>query len=160
VTSGAPAGIHDLAHLADFVARQRAHAALIAETAGGFVVESTDPVAKRWWATVASRHGWHAELWADRYPTIPGLDLDRATAAARPALQAVADSLTGGASDDERTARYQAVVDRLRTDLSAVRRSLDDRLDAPTARVLDLVLTDLNLPHPDLPHPDLPHPPN
>jgi hypothetical protein len=157
VKSGAPAGVHDVADLADlaeFVARQRAHAVLIAETAGAFVVESTEPAAKRWWASVASRHGWQAELWADRYPAVPGLDLDRATAAARPALQAVADSLTGGASDDERTARYQAAVDRLRTDLSAVRRSLDDRLDAPTARVIDLVLADL--PNP----PDLPHPPN
>jgi hypothetical protein len=141
VTTGAPAGIHELA---DFVARHHALALVLAEAAGTLLADTADPAAKPMWAAAASRHAWHAELWANRYPAVPGLDLDHATTTARDGLRPVVDELNAeGVSADERAARHHAAVDRLRDELAHARTALDDRLDAPTARLFDLILADL-----------------
>jgi hypothetical protein len=142
VTTGAPAGIHELA---DFVARHHALALALAEAAGTLLTDTDDPAAKPTWAAAASRHAWHAELWADRYPAVPGLDLHDATTAAQDGLRSFVDDLNAdGVSADERTTRHHVAVDRLRDELAHTRAALDDRLDAPTARLLDLILADLS----------------
>jgi hypothetical protein len=146
VTTGAPAGIHELA---DFVARHHALALVMAEAAGMLLTDTADPAAKPMWAAAASRHGWHAGLWADRYPAVPGLDLNDAASAARDGLHSVVDDLNAdGVSAHERASRHQAAVARLRDELARTRVDLDDRLDAPTARLLDLIIADLPPPTP------------
>ena len=81
-------------------------------------------------ATWAHRHAWHAQLWADRFPSIPSTTLDRPV---------IAPSDTG--------------VDRALGDLvarcEALRDDVDGVLDPPTIRVCDLVLADL---HAELEH--------
>lgn len=142
MTAGAPGTIHELA---DLTARHRALALLLAETAGRWIVESPEADAKPSWAAAASRHAWHAELWAERFPAVLGadLDLDLATTTARAELDVLAADLDAATSTTERLARYREVVDRTADALSDIRVALDERLDAPTARLLDLVVTDL-----------------
>lgn len=137
--------IHDLARLA---ARERARSIVLAEATGRWLAEADPAAQSRFWAHATSRHGWHAELWAGRFPAIPGFDLDPATAEASPDTSPLADELATTPATD-RLGRYLAALDVVAVELRAQRDRLDPELDAPTARVLDLVLADVDtLRHP------------
>jgi hypothetical protein len=75
-------------------------------------------------ATWAHRHAWHAQLWADRFPSIPAVALSRPV----------------GRSSDADVTR---VLGDLIAGCEALRVDVDDVLDPPTVRVCDLVLADL-----------------
>ncbi len=106
--------------------------------------DHTSPSARPFYAAWSQHQAWHAELWAARHPTAPDADLDAATASARARLDPVATALAALPDD---TARLTFLADQVLPQLEQVlaehRERLDERLDAPTARVVDLVLTDV-----------------
>jgi hypothetical protein len=139
VTSGSPATVHGLAEL---IGRQRALDLLLFELTGRWATDTDDPALAPFWAARSRDHAWHAELWADRFPALPGFDLEAATTAAERSLDD-AVALRDARTSQDRLARYGAVVTRLIDEIHAVEQTLDPRLDAPTARILALVLHDL-----------------
>jgi hypothetical protein len=132
-----PLTLHDVADLA---ARSRARHLLVFTVAGEWARTTPGPD-RRWLARTAHEHAWHAGLWADRSPVVPGLEpSDAATDGLVEATRAGLD-----ATDDAgRRAAVVAHVEALADDLRAVRDRVDADLDAPTARVIELVLADLD----------------
>jgi hypothetical protein len=136
VRSGPPT-IHELAHR---VAAHRALHLLVFAVAGEWA-RSTPGPDRRWLARTAHEHAWLADRWAERFPVVPGLDLDEATATATAAM----DERRTRLLDTPPDARREAVAALLRTFadvLRAERDAVDPDLDAPTARVLDLAIAD------------------
>jgi len=131
MTSDAPLGIIELG---DMCARQRAISLDLFEQLGALVTADLTSAGadQQNYASRCHRHAWHAELWAQRAPTIPSVQFEEAVAAHRGALSAVIDA-----------AGYQIVVDQLRLELQALSTRFDPLLDPPTARVISLVLADL-----------------
>jgi hypothetical protein len=130
-----------LVDLADLCARAGALEGLLFEHVGAWTADVDDPWVAAELAEWSRNHAWHVELWTQRFPDVPGLDQDAATAEARGAL---ADSLAGLGEPDAR-ARLTAALAGL-TMLEALcedaRHHVDRATDAPTARVLELVLAD------------------
>lgn len=94
----------------------------------------------------ASRqHGWHAELWAARLPLVAGIDAGALIRPAGPTLAPLLAALEGETSPARRLAGlHRVVLPRLAT---TYRRHLDRVVpvaDRPVARVLRLVLADLD----------------
>ena len=139
-------GIRELAGLA---ARAIAVELVLFEAFGRWVATTSEASVKPALAAASRRHAWHAGLWRERFPVIPGADLDAAVAEARsdigPLVEALAmfDALPSGAA-------RLAVVDHAAAELAreyrSARAAIEPRLDAPTARVLALVLADLGPP--------------
>jgi len=122
-----------IVELVDVCARERARSLALFERTGEWVVSTTDPGLQRFFATASHRHAWHAELWADRTPTIPV------------APTAGHDSWIAEATDDAgRGAAHASALDALLTDLAAIRERVDRDLDPSTVRVLDLVCADVS----------------
>jgi hypothetical protein len=103
------------------------------ERLGGWVVDTPDPVLQRLFGEASHRHAWHAELWAQRAPIIPPVDLD-VSVASRP----VADTPPA-----ERAAAYHHDLDRLLADLRSLRERVDALLDPSTVRTASLATADL-----------------
>jgi hypothetical protein len=135
---GAPMTIHEVADLA---ARSRAIHLTVFTVAGEWARITPGPD-RRWLARTSHEHAWHADLWASRFPVVPGLDLADATAAASSALASTTASLDATDRPGRRAA-ISAVIESLAAELGATRARVDGDLDAPTARVLDLVMADL-----------------
>jgi hypothetical protein len=134
--------IRDLARVA---ARAVAVEETLVEAFGRWIGTTTDPTVPPLLAAAARRHAWHAELWRDRFPAIPGADIEEAVASERARLGALDETLA--AFDDPtwaqaRVALAALVADRLRERYAQARATIDPLLDAPTARVLDLVVND------------------
>lgn len=128
-------------------AAYRALHQLLFEALGGWATAEsghTSPSARPFYAAWSQHESWHAELWAARHPSTPDADLDAATASARARLDQVATALADLPDDAARiTFLADQVLPQLEQVLAEHRERLDERLDAPTARVLDLVLTDV-----------------
>ena len=146
-TDTAPA-ITTIDGLGRAAAAHRALGQLLFETLGGWATADdahTSPGVRPFYAAWAQHHAWHAELWAARHPSTPLADLDGATSTARTRLTAVADTLGALGTDAERLAFLAGqVLHQLANVLAEHRSRIDERLEAPTARVLDLVLTDVH----------------
>jgi hypothetical protein len=132
-----------LEDLARRIAMHRATDAVLFEHLGGWVASTRDAALKPLLAAWAGHHSDHLDLWADRFPAVAGLDLDVDTRTARARLASTEQQLTGAASDRERLVAALVVLDRHEAACSTDRAGVDQLLDAPTARVLDLVLADL-----------------
>lgn len=129
------------------VAAYRSLDQLLFETLGGWATagaDQTSPGVRPFYAAWSQHHGWHAELWSSRQPRNPHGDVDDASAAARARLAPVADAIEELGTD---AARLTFLAEHLFPQLAAVltdhREQIDEHLDAPTVRVLDLVLTDV-----------------
>jgi hypothetical protein len=126
VVSAEPLGIIELG---DVCARMRAQSLDLFRELGTWV-RVADPEHQRWYATACHRHAWHADLWAQRSPTIPPVDLDAAvTGALRTRLP-------------DATA-YRSLLAVLLADLDELTLRVDADLDPATHRVLTLVRRDL-----------------
>ena len=129
VVSVEPLGIIELG---DVCARMRAQSLDLFRDLGTWV-RVADHEHQRWYATACHRHAWHAELWAQRSPTIPPVDLDAAVANAR-------RSRLPDAPDPP---AYRSLLATMLADLDDLGGRVDADLDPATDRVLTLVRRDL-----------------
>jgi hypothetical protein len=137
VVTDAPLALHDVAELA---ARSRDRHLAIFAVAGEWARTTPGPD-RRWLARTAHEHAWHAQLWAARSPVVPGLEpSDVATDGLVDATRTRLDAADAAG----RRSAVAALVAELADDLRATRMRVDADLDAPTARVLELVLADLD----------------
>lgn len=137
-----PAGSTSIHDLADRIGVYRALDLLLWESVGGWITEvsaSFRPVV----AATSQHHGWHAELWEQRFPVVPGLDVHEATRRAASLLEPVRRAVAGTDDDAGRAAWLADVLRQLLDVTEAHRARVDPLVDAPTARVLDLVVDDL-----------------
>jgi hypothetical protein len=138
-------GIRALAGLA---ARAIAVELVLFEAFGRWISTTSHASAKPMLAAAARRHAWHAELWRERFPTIADVDVDEAIAAARSHLSPLVDALAVFDALSTGPGRL-AVVEVAATALERAYRTAlaanDPQLDAPTARVITLVLADLDV---------------
>jgi hypothetical protein len=90
-------------------------------------------------------------LWRERFPVIPGSDVDVSVATARADLGALAEALAAFDALESGAGRLVA-IDTVSGEMSRQHRALldaiDPSLDAPTARVLTLILADLDATRP------------
>lgn len=115
---------------------------LLFDTLGGWARRLSDPAAQRVFGTWCHRHAWHAELWRSRLPAIDVAggdddDVDGWIAPLRNAMQEVTTPVEALA------VLRHSVVPALEEAVTEHRRAIDSSLDAPTARILDLVGADL-----------------
>ena len=120
--------------LADACAAMRTRDLELFAVLGGWVASTDAPALQRLFAEACHRHAWHAELWRQRTPTIPG-----AAVAAQPGV------LQDAPNDDSgRGAWYRAALGEIAAELAALGARVDVALDPSTARTLDLVGRDVN----------------
>lgn len=124
-----------IVELAEVCAHQRSHCLDLFEITGSWVTDESDPSLQRLFASACHRHAWHAELWAQRCPVIPGVDLDETTGAYRGERPQVVPA--------ERVDRYRSELTGMIEALDRVAARFDPELDPGTARTLMLVRTDL-----------------
>jgi hypothetical protein len=123
-----PVGIEELIAIC---ARERARSTALFERLGGWVATTEHPPLQRLFAAASHRHAWHAELWAERTPTI---------SVPAPAVDVAA--ISDADDDTERWTAYVTALGIATTALDALRERVDPQLDPNTIRVVDLVLTD------------------
>lgn len=121
---------------------------LLFETLGEWARSVPEPAVKRALATWCHRHAWHADLWRARLPHIPArtdaLDHTADVAAWIAPLQRVlADPDTATSTAAKLEILVGPVLDAMQSAVDEHRAAIDDRLDGPTARILDLVDADL-----------------
>ena len=117
------------------IAELRAAELALFEQLGSEARATHDAAAKPVLAACAQHLAWHAELWADRMPAIPDVDVETVTDAARGAVPAPA----GGATVETYAAALDALIRRCQT----LAGDVDSTLDPATARVCTLVVADL-----------------
>lgn len=143
MASGAHPGIRELTGR---VARAIAIEQVLFEAFGRWIATTEQASAKPVLAAASRRHAWHAELWRERFPLIPDVDVDESVADARSDLDALIAALAVFDTWPSGGARL-AVIDVVESVLARGYRSalagIDPLLDAPTARLLTLVVTDL-----------------
>lgn len=128
--------IADLARrIADWGALEYAAARLLGEWIPVVDPPRLRPVLAGW----ADHFAWHVSLWDSRAPAITGVDLVAGSPPDRPIP--VVDHAGGVEALISALANeyWEPLIDELDT----VAAGIDRRLDGPTARVIDLVLTDL-----------------
>jgi hypothetical protein len=124
-----------ITELGDVCARLRARSLDLFEATGGWVATTEPGELQRRFATATHRHAWHAELWADRCPAIPPIDLDELTARHRTRRPDV--------DPDHRLETYRAQLDELVSELDSLEARVDPELDPSTEQVITLVRSDL-----------------
>ena len=130
--------------LAERVAAYRALDLLLFEVIGAWITDSTAANLRPYYAAWSQHHSWHADLWAGRFPAIPDLEIGDATDGAAERFAAVRDAFATAAADTERIRLLAAdLLPQLEETLMAHRAAVVPEIDAPTARVLDLVLDDV-----------------
>jgi hypothetical protein len=139
--------------LAERVAAYRALDLLLFEVIGAWITDSTAATLRPFYAAWSQHHSWHADLWAGRFPAIPDVDLHAVTGQAavrfadvRAAFAASddPDTETGANTDAQRIRLFATeLLPQLEAVLTDHRVEVVPELDAPTARVLDLVLDDI-----------------
>lgn len=129
----------DIVELADVCARMRALGLDLFELVGSWVTTTAGGALQRLLGQACHQHAWHAELWSDRCPNIPVIDLEQATASYRKSIHQVADS--------ERLAVYCLSLDQLLDELTGLTRRIDQCLDPSTTRTIELVKSDLTRIH-------------
>ena len=129
------------------MARAIAVELVLFEAFGRWISTTSQASAKPALAAASRRHAWHAELWRERFPLIPDADARRRPSLTsarepRPLVDALAvfDTLPSGPG---RLAVAGVAAAELAHEYRAVAGSIDPLLDAPTARVLDVVIADL-----------------
>ena len=130
--------IDDVARLA---ARGQAIESVLFEHLGAWTAGTPEPGVAATLAAWASHHAWHAQLWAARAPSVPSLAVDPGWA--RDELDGLTAALGLADTTHARLAAAAAVAEAWEAELAAAWQDVDAMLDAPTARVLGLVLDDL-----------------
>lgn len=125
-----------IVELGDVCARQRALSLDLFRELGAWVTADDGNVAgeeRRRYSTACHRHAWHAQLWAERSPAIPSVDLDAA----------VGDASRSRLPDRPSAKAYRSLLDEMIADLERLTQRIDADLDPATRRVLTLVRHDL-----------------
>jgi hypothetical protein len=122
------------------------------ELTGAWSARSADPEVQLHLFEASHRHGWHAQLWADRLPVLDQVDAELLTVAPGFGAEALLDQLAsvdaepetspGGTEVRRLAALYRVVVPRLIATYSAHRALANPATDGPTIRALTLVLRD------------------
>ena len=85
----------------------------------------------------------HAELWRERFPALQVPPIDECSHFDESLIHSV-DTMAVATDTLERlVGMYQFVLPRLLVACSALRATIDSRIDGPTARVLDVVVREL-----------------
>ena len=87
-------------------------------------------------ATACHRHAWHAELWAQRAPSIPPVQFGGA-------FDRTVDRYRGSLAVVAKSSDYRAAAGVLRGELTELLGRVDPLLDPSTTRTINLVLGDL-----------------
>lgn len=133
----------DLVSSAHRMGQQRWFAQRLFEIMGGAVADVPEADVKRMLASHGSVIAWHAQLWHDRIPAIPGITVDSVTRPANDAACAfVAAVATPGDTIHRLVGLYRVALPAALALHAAWRDAIDPLLDAPTCRVLDLILRD------------------
>jgi hypothetical protein len=132
-----------LSDLARVIAAHRAMDAALFERSGAWVTITPESRLKPILAGWSAHHAEHLDMWARRFPTVPGLDLDAMQAHARDRLDGVEAPLFAAETTPERLAAGVVALDAFIAALVDDRGAVDELLDAPTARVIDAVLADV-----------------
>ena len=103
------------------------------EQLGSWVATTADGALQRLFAEACHRHGWHAELWERRAPTIPD--------APRPSQPRPTPEIAG---DPRRRDHYRQALTRLRDELGLLGLRVEPTLDPSSRRTIDLVARDLD----------------
>ena len=119
--------------LGSICADMRARNIDLFEQLGHWVVDTHDPSLQRLFGEASHLHAWHAELWAQRAPVIPPVELDTSVAAPPTAL----------VDPGDRAEIYGAALDQLLSELGQLRDPIDELLDPSTIRTISLVTADL-----------------
>jgi hypothetical protein len=127
-----------IVELGDVCATMRARSLDLFESTGGWVSESSDADLQRWFADASSRHAWHADLWAERSPTIPSVDAEALVHGHRQI-----DDTDRTGSDEERALRYRGRLAELLAELDEIGARISPELDPATARAITLTRADL-----------------
>ena len=133
-------GIEDLARTAGHAAWiEQALFQVLGRAATSIAETSLRPML----ADHANQHVWHADLWSERQPAVAHLLADDLTTPATPGLATLVDRLAASTDAlDVLVGVYRVVLPRLVTAYARVFESSDAAVDAPTVRVLTLVLAD------------------
>ncbi|TVR25232.1 MAG: hypothetical protein EA389_09300 [Ilumatobacter sp.] len=143
-TTSVTAPLTTIHGLADRIAAYRALDLLLFEVIGSWITDATAVPVRPYYAAWSQHHGWHADLWAGRYPVIPDRDVHTATAGATARFAPVRTALDAAPTDTERIRILaEDLLPQLATILAEHRAEVVAELDAPTARVLDLVVDDV-----------------
>jgi hypothetical protein len=133
-------GGFDIAALARRIARYRWAETTLFEALGGWVATVPEAEIKVCLAAHGAHHAWHAQLWAERMPALPGISPDGPAAVG---LRPVAAALVEPEQTIERLVGvYRVALPRLIGAYTAHRRRTSVLTDAPTVRTLTLVLRD------------------
>ena len=137
------AGIEDLARrIGHYVWTE----SMLFEVLGGWATEVPEPDVKVFVGTHCHRHAWHAELWRQRLPELRELDPQRLIVPANDEMARFADTLVTPQAPEQTVEKlagvYRVLLPRCVSAYTSHRDLVDDRTDAPTGRVLDLVLRD------------------
>lgn len=112
------------------------------EILGGWVASVPEPDVKIALATQAAHHGWHASLWAERLPTLRGVDPASWVGPAAGVEPAVRHAAEATGSIERLVGVHRVLLPRL----AAAHADHLDRAsavaDGPTVRTLRLVLAD------------------
>ena len=138
-------GIRDLALVA---ARAIATEVVLFEAFGRWIPTTSEASVKPLLAAASLRHARHAQLWRERFPVIPDTDVDESLVSAHSELGPLVDALEVFDALPSGPGRL-AVADLAATGLGRAYRTalapIDPLLDAPTARLLMLVVADLEV---------------
>jgi hypothetical protein len=138
-----------IAGLGDIAAREVHLMEAIAGICGDWIAEEHTSTLRAFWADVAQSHAWYAQLWSQRFPVVPGRDLNLERAVVAPAttdhLSQMIDPLLAAADNPTRlrvmtTVAIPATLRRI----EAINADLRRELDPPTAVILDRIQMDLN----------------
>lgn len=120
-----PLGIVELVDVCDVMQQ---HNEMLFRRLGELVTQGEAGAQCRILAEACHRHAWHAELWAARRPIIP----------VEPSIR------TSIRVPDGLDVDYRTELDELRSVIGELAGRFDRGLDPSTARVIDLVMADLD----------------
>lgn len=112
------------------------------EILGGWVASVPEPEVRIALATQASHHGWHAQLWAERLPTLHEVDPATWVAPAMGVEPAVALLAAATGTVERLVGVHRVLLPRLVAAHAAHLAATSPVADGPTIRTLRLVLRD------------------
>jgi hypothetical protein len=113
------------------------------ETLGSWLGDTPEPAVREFFGVQCQRHAWHAQLWQQRQPALPGVEPDALVAPAHDAWVDFVTALRRPTATVERLAGITRVVlPRLIAAATTFLADHDARTDGPTVRVLTLIQRD------------------
>jgi hypothetical protein len=142
--------VRTISGLGEIAAREVALMEVIAGICGDWIAEERTSTLRPLWADIAQSHAWYRQLWSQRFPVIPGHDLNSANDPEInfPIADLIAQtrSLLDAADDDQSRLRTVTTVTIPATlsRIEAISTALLRDLDRPTAVITDRIQMDLN----------------